>query len=405
MFLRLFTFVNKALATVWTLLCLVQWCYWCRRGSCSDRALRCTVQVVQYLCALFVKPERVHVRLGGAALHQEQCRGAGAASASGGAHGQRREEGLTEAHAEGAGRSRRDAHAARGVHRTLLQGPRAPAASPSSPYAPPESAFLPPRLLFLRVSRRILYILVRRSVYDVLVYSTLWYSYFVCSECTRGDSSVLRWKVCLPWRQHVLRARERRLRLLPTAQRRVLQRQGALLVCLFLCLLDCSLFIKCLFCLIMCTVLDCDHWSLCMQSGRHRVRRGAPALPPLALALAPYGERERAQCESGALEGEGGARRAEGDAEAAGRERVEPGVSRWTLRLPGLPDLLSDDEWRVRLLPIQLGRVLRRLRHLLYATVVCAKCFMIKCKLYYTYLCIVACSNLLDKIRKIYRVY
>ena len=137
----------------------------------SSIALYSTSSTV-VVCSV-VKPERVHVRLGGAALHQEQCRGAGAASASGGAHGQRREQGLTEAHAEAAGRSRRDAHAARGVHRTLRQGPRAPAASPSSPYAPPESAFLPPRLLFLRVSRRILYILVRRSVYDVLVYSTL----------------------------------------------------------------------------------------------------------------------------------------------------------------------------------------------------------------------------------------
>ena len=108
-----------------------------------------------------------------------------------------------------------------------------------------------------------------------------------------------------------------------------------------------------------------------MQSARHRVRRGAPALPPLALAE----EREREHCEPGALEGEGGARRAEGEAEgeAAGRERVEPGLSRWALRLPGLPDVLPSEDRPLRLLPIQHGRLLRRLRHLLYATVSCAK--------------------------------
>ena len=109
---------------------------------CSPRFLQrssiALYSTVQYLCALCRKPERVHVRLGGAALHQEQRRSGGAAAASGGAHRQRREreahggEGLTEA----AGRSRCDAHAARGVHRAFRQGPRAPTASPSSPYAP-----------------------------------------------------------------------------------------------------------------------------------------------------------------------------------------------------------------------------------------------------------------------------
>ena len=107
------------------------------------------------------------------------------------------------------------------------------------------------------------------------------------------------------------------------------------------------------------------------------MRRGAPALPSLAIALAPAGERERTQGGPGALalvlerEREGGARRAEreGEAETAGRERVEPGLSRWPHLLPGLPDLLSDEEWRVRLLPVQPGHLLRRLHHLLYATV------------------------------------